>query len=201
MLEGLRVLDLTDESGFLAGKILGELGADVIKIEPPGGDRSGRRGPFLGGIADPERSLVWLALNTSKRGIVLDLESDEGRARYRRLLAFADVVLESGPHGAAGPDLASRGLGWADTSAEHPRLVHCVISPFGTTGPWAELRGHDLVSVAMGGNQACTGDPDRPPVRCSMPTAYYHAGPEAALGVLMALPGKFCVLKRCSEEH
>lgn len=187
MLQDLRILDLTDESGFLAGKILGELGADVIKIEPPGGDRSGRRGPFLGGIADPERSLVWLALNTSKRGIVLDLDSEEGRARYRRLLAFADVVLESGPRGAGGRDLESRGLGGAEISVEHPRLVHCVISPFGTTGPWAGLRGRDLVTVALGGNQACTGDPDRPPVRCSMPTAYYHAGPEAALGVLMAL--------------
>jgi crotonobetainyl-CoA:carnitine CoA-transferase CaiB-like acyl-CoA transferase len=73
MLEDLRVLDLTDESGFLAGKILGELGADVIKIEPPGGDRRGRRGPFLAGIADPEPSLVWPALNTSNHGIVLDL--------------------------------------------------------------------------------------------------------------------------------
>ena len=187
MLESVRVLDLTDESGFLAGKILAELGADVIKIEPPGGDLSGRRGPFLGGIADPERSLVWLALNSSKRGIVLDLNSEEGRTRYRRLLAFADVVLESGPCGSTGPDLASRGLGWAETSAEHPHLVHCTISPFGTTGPWADLRGGDLVVVALGGNQACTGDPDRPPVRCSMPTSYYHAGPEAALGVLMAL--------------
>jgi crotonobetainyl-CoA:carnitine CoA-transferase CaiB-like acyl-CoA transferase len=187
VLEGLRVLDLTDESGFLAGKILGELGADVIKVEPPQGDRTARRGPFLGGIADPERSLVWLALNTGKRGIVLDLDGEEGRARYRRLLAFADVVLESGPRGAAGPDLESRGLGWEETSAEHPRLVHCVISPFGATGPWAGLRGSDLVVVALGGNQASTGDPDRPPVRCSMPTAYYHAGPEAALGVLMAL--------------
>jgi benzylsuccinate CoA-transferase BbsE subunit len=187
VLAGLRILDLTDESGFLAAKILGDLGADVIKVEPPGGDRLGRRGPFLGGIPDPERSLVWLALNTSKRGIVLDLDDDADRTRYRRLLAYVDVVLESGPRGPSSPTLASRRLGWEDTRNLHPRLIHCTISPFGVTGPWAERIGRDLVTVAMGGNQAATGNPDRPPVRCSMPTAYYHAGPEAALGVLMAL--------------
>ena len=94
---------------------------------------------------------------------------------------------ESGPRGAAGPDLESPGVGGAETSAKYPRLVHCVITPFGTSGPWAGLRGRDLVTVALGGNAGLTGDADRPPVRCSMPTAYLHAGPEAALGIAMAL--------------
>ncbi|HXK24834.1 MAG TPA: CoA transferase [Myxococcota bacterium] len=181
MIEGLKVLDLTDESGWLSGKILGDLGADVIKVEPPGGDLAGRRGPYLGGVVDPERSLVWLALNTSKRGIQLDLARD--RETLLRLVARSDVLLETfapGQH-------ASLGLDYAATSRLNPRLVHCSITPFGQTGPLANWRGGDLIAVAMGGNLAQTGDADRPPVRCSMPTAYYHGGAEAAIGVLAAL--------------
>jgi len=183
MLTGIRILDLTHEAGFLAGKVLGDLGADVIKLEPPGGDLAGRRGPFLGGVSDPERSLLWLALNTSKRGITLDLESEHGRGVYRELVRTADVVLETEPPGT----LAERGLDHESLRAEHPGLIHCALTPFGSDGPRASYRAHDLVAVAMGGNAALTGDPDRPPVRCSLPTAYYHAGPEAALGIAMAL--------------
>jgi crotonobetainyl-CoA:carnitine CoA-transferase CaiB-like acyl-CoA transferase len=159
VLSGFRVLDLTDERGWLSGKILGDLGADVIKVEPPGGDPGRRRGPFLPGSQDPEASLRWLALNTSKRSVELDLAQDADRERFFALTA----------------------------SADGPELVYCAITPFGQTGPWASYRGHDLVVVALGGNLACTGDPDRAPLRCSMPTAYYHAAPEAALGVAMAL--------------
>ena len=183
MLSGLRVLDLTDESGWLAGKILGDLGADVIKIEPPGGDHEGRRPPFLHGVPDPERSLAWLALNTSKRGITLDPSRASGRGVFLRLVASADAVLESYPPGT----LAGWGLGFEALRRDRPGLVHCAITPFGATGPHAGFRARDLVVVAMGGNAAMTGDPDRPPVRCSLPTAYYHAAPEAVLGILMAL--------------
>ena len=95
MLEPYRVLDLTDERGWLAGKILGDLGADVIKVEPPGGDSGRRRGPFLGGSEHPARGLRWLALNTSKRSVVLDLEYAEDRERFLRLVASADALLES----------------------------------------------------------------------------------------------------------
>jgi len=183
MLGGVRVLDLTDETGFLAGKILGDMGADVIKIEPPGGDPARRRGPFLGGVEDPERSLLWLAMNTSKRGVTLDLESDAGRASFRALAAGADVVLETAPPGA----MDDKGIGPRTLREIAPRLVYCAITPFGQSGPYAQYAAHDLVVVAMGGNAAATGDPDRPPVRCTMPTGYYHAAPEAALGVAMAL--------------
>src|SRR5207247_628057 len=79
-LDGTRVLDLTREPGFFAGKLLGDLGADVLKVEPPGGDPARRRPPFWGGIADPERSLLWLAMNTSKRGVTLDLARPRGRS-------------------------------------------------------------------------------------------------------------------------
>ena len=188
MLSGLRVLDLSDESGFLAGKVLGDLGADVVKVEPPGGDLAGRRAPFLHGRADPERSLAWLALNTSKRGITLDLRAEAGRELFGRLVAGADVVLETFAPGwlaAQHPE-----LDWRRLREAHPRLVWCAITPFGQDGPLARWRARDLVVVAMGGNAWMTGDPARPPLRCSMPTAYYHAGPAAALGVAMALHGR-----------
>ena len=81
-LDGYRILDLTSEPGFLAGKLLGDLGADVIKVEPPDGDPARRRGPFVGGTADPERSVLWLALNTSKRGITLDLDTAAGARSF-----------------------------------------------------------------------------------------------------------------------
>jgi len=183
MLAGIRILDLTREAGFLAGKILADLGAEVVKVEPPGGDLAGRRGPFLGDVPDPERSLLWLALNTSKRGITLALDSERGREVYRSLVKTSDVVLETEPPGA----LARLGLDYGSLRRGQPGLIHCALTAFGSEGPYSAYRAHDLVAVAMGGNAALTGDPDRPPVRCSMPTAYYHAGPEAALGIAMAL--------------
>ncbi|MFQ5514840.1 MAG: CaiB/BaiF CoA transferase family protein [Myxococcota bacterium] len=182
MLEGYRVLDLSGEPGFLAGKILGDMGADVIKIEPPGGHPD-RRPPYLAGIEDPERSLLWLALNTSKRGITLNLGDERGRELFQRLVAGADVVLESEPAGA----LESLGVGPEALRRSRPELVYTAITPFGQTGPWARYRAHDLVAVALGGNALTTGHPDRPPVRCSMPAAYFHVGPEAALATALAL--------------
>jgi crotonobetainyl-CoA:carnitine CoA-transferase CaiB-like acyl-CoA transferase len=183
MLSPYCVLDLSDERGFLAGKILGDLGADVIKIEPPGGDPARRRGPFLGNRPGPERSLRWLALNTSKRGIVLDLDSAAGADRFRALAAGCDVVLETAAPGA----MQRRGLGFDALRVENPGLIYCAITPFGQTGPYAQYRAHDLAIVAMGGNASMTGDADEAPLRCSMPTAYYHAAPEAVLGIEMAL--------------
>ncbi len=133
MLSGIRVLDLTGEPGFLAGKILGEIGADVIKVEPPGGDREGRRGPYLGDVEDPERSLPWLALNTSKRGITLELHARGGPDLFKRLVRKADVVLETFAPGT----LEELGLGYKTLQQENPRLVHCALTPFGQSGPSA----------------------------------------------------------------
>jgi crotonobetainyl-CoA:carnitine CoA-transferase CaiB-like acyl-CoA transferase len=186
VLSSIRVLDLSDEAGFLAGKIFGDLGADVVKVEPPGGDLRGRRAPYLGGIRDPERSLAWLALNTSKRGITLDLEAAAGRAVLHRLLDAADVLLDTFTPGT----LEAWGLDGNALSQQHPHLVRCAITPFGQTGPHSQLRARDLVIVAMGGNASMTGDPDRPPLRCTLPTSYYHAAPEAVLGALMALQAR-----------
>jgi crotonobetainyl-CoA:carnitine CoA-transferase CaiB-like acyl-CoA transferase len=183
MLEGVRVLDLSAEPGYLAGKILAELGADVVKVEPPGGELAGRRGPWLGDIPDPERSLPWLAMNTSKRGITLSLHEQRGRELFRSLAARADVVLETFRPGT----LEEQGIGWEDLREACPRLVWCSLTPFGRTGPRAGWRAHDLVIVALGGNARLTGDPDRPPVRCTLPTAYLHGGAEAATGIAMGL--------------
>jgi crotonobetainyl-CoA:carnitine CoA-transferase CaiB-like acyl-CoA transferase len=188
-LEGYRVLDLTGEPGFLSGKLLGDLGADVIKIEPPGGDPARRRGPFVGGHLDPERSVLWLALNTSKRGITLNLDHARGRELFLALCRQADAVIESA--GPADPQsLGARGLGYDRLRAANAKLVVCGISPFGQTGPYSGYRAADLTAVAMGGNLYPTGNPDRAPVRCALPVAYYHAGIEAAVGVVLALWGR-----------
>lgn len=188
-LDAVRVLDLTTEPGFLAGKLLGDLGADVVKIEPPAGDPARRRPPFVGGRPDPERSVLWLALNTSKRGITLDLDTTRGHEVFAQLCQQADVVVES-----ASPDsptsLARRGLPYAVLSNLNRGLVVCAISPFGQTGPYSTWRASDITAVATGGNMYPTGDPDRAPVRCSLPVAYYHAGIEAAVGIVFALWGR-----------
>src|SRR5215471_3490051 len=130
MLSGFRILDLTDETGFLAGKILADLGADVVKIERPGGDRARMRGPHLHGVADPERSLLWLSLNTSKRGITLDLTSERGLELFVRLAGRCDAVIESG-------DMDALGIGAETMRTKYPRLAWCALTPFGRTGPYA----------------------------------------------------------------
>src|SRR5207249_2698278 len=142
-----------------------------------------RRPPFWGGVADPDRSLLWLALNTSKRGITLALDRPRGRELFLALAEQADVVLQTEPAGS----LAARGLGWETLHARNPRLILCSITPFGQTGPRAAWRGSDLTVVAASGNLYATGDPDRPPVRCSLPVSHYHGGLEAAVGVVFAL--------------
>jgi len=182
-LSGIRVLDLTSEPGFLTGMLLGELGADVIKVEPPHGDAARRRPPFRTDLPDPERSIVWHAHNTSKRGMTLRLDDPRGAALFGDLCGHADVVIENEPPGA----MAARGLGWDTLHARHPRLVLCSLTPFGQTGPLSQERGSDLTTIALSGNLHCTGDPDRAPVRCTLPVSHYHAGIECAVGITFAL--------------
>src|SRR5262249_27146220 len=123
MLDGIRVLDLCDESGQLAGKILGDLGADVIAVEPPEGKALRHRGPWIGGVAGVDRSLAWHALNTSKRSVRIDLDTDDGRARLHELAANADVWLDTAPPGAR----ARLGLDPASLRERHPHLIVCAI--------------------------------------------------------------------------
>src|ERR1051325_6551005 len=131
-LEGLRVLEL-------AGRLLGDLGADVVQIEPPGGHALRRRGPFWRGIVDRERSLPWLAQNTSKRGITLDLETGRGGELFLDLCVRADAVIETRMPGALDP----LGIGYGAQRARNRRIVLCSITPFGQTGPWRDRRASD----------------------------------------------------------
>ena len=127
LLEGMRVLDLTDETGLLCGKTLGDYGADVIKIERPGGDPARNIGPFYKDIPDPEKSLFWFATNTSKRGITLNIEVPDGQELFRRLAETADVVVESFEPGY----MDCIGLGYEDLKKVKPDIVFTSITPFG----------------------------------------------------------------------
>ncbi|MGH0038430.1 MAG: CaiB/BaiF CoA transferase family protein [Myxococcota bacterium] len=183
MLERIRVLDLSDETGHAAGRILADLGARVVKVEPPGGDPVRRRGPFVGGFAHEERGVRWIVGNAGKQSVVLDLESRGGRAGLLDLVQGTDVLLDSHPPGWR----EEHGLSDERLRQAEPGLVVASITPFGRTGPGAGRVGGDLVVVAMGGNASMTGRPDGPPLRCSLPTSSMHAAPEAVVGILLAL--------------
>ncbi|MGE5268671.1 MAG: CoA transferase, partial [Thiohalocapsa sp.] len=128
-LTGVRVLELANESGQFCGKLLADLGADVVKIEPPGGEACRHLGPFLDDIPDPERSLSFWYYNTSKRGVTLGLDTADGRGLFHRLAATADVILETFRPG----HLASIGCGYEPLSAANPSLILCSLTPFGQT--------------------------------------------------------------------
>jgi len=183
LLAGCRVLDLTDEIGLFASKVLGDFGADVVKIEKPDGDAARDIGPFYGETADREKSLFWFAMNTSKRGITLDIENREGRGLFKRLVENADIVLESFEPGY----LDGLGLGYSDLAEVKPDIVLTSITPFGQTGPYAHYRATDVVGAAMGGLVRILGELGRPPVRMSCdPQAYLHAGLQGAMASAMA---------------
>ena len=182
MLSGCRVLDLTTERGLMCGQILGDLGADVIKIEPPGGSRVRAMAPFFADQPGPERSVYWWAYNRNKRGITLDLETGPGRNLMRQLAASADFVIESDDPGA----MARRGLGYDDLNAINPALVYVSITPFGQDGPKASYVDSDLIVMAASGVLILYGDEDRPPLRMSVPQAYLHACADAAGAALIA---------------
>ena len=184
MLSPYRVLDLTDEKGLHCGKILGDLGADVIKIERPGGDSARRLGPFYNDEADPEKSLFWFALNTSKRGVTLDIETSEGQKILKTLVESADFVIESFPPGY----MERLGLNYPALEKINSGLIMVSISPFGQTGPYKDWKTADIVAWAMGGDMAPWGQADRSPLHFSHHSqAYLHAGADGAQGALTAL--------------
>jgi benzylsuccinate CoA-transferase BbsE subunit len=168
--------------GFLCGKILADLGAEVIKVEKPGGDPSRDHGPFYHNIRDPEKSLYWFAYNLNKKGITLDIETAEGREIFKKLVGRADFVIESFPPGY----LDGLGLGYADLSAVSPRIVMTSITPFGQRGPYRDYQGSDLTLLAMGGLLYITGYQDRPPLRISVPQSWLLAGSSAAASSMIA---------------
>jgi len=184
MLSPYRVLDLTDEKGLLCGKLLGDLGADVIKIERVGGDLARNIGPFYHDEADPEKSLFWFAFNTSKRGITLDIETADGQELFKRLVKSTDFIIESFPPGY----MEKIGLGYSTLKKLNPKIIMVSITPFGQTGPYKDYKASDIVIWALGGQMFPVGDIDRPPVRISHHSqAYLLAASEAATGALMAL--------------
>ncbi len=178
-----RVLDLTGEPGWLAGRVLADLGADVIKIEPPGGDPGRRRAPFLDDQPGDDTGLRWLFQNRGKRSIVIDLETEDGRDLLKKLVATSHALIESFPPGW----MDSRGIGYEALAAVNPALVYTAVTPFGQSGPFADYKGPDLVLAAMGGQAYLTGDPDRPPVRPSVPQFEQHGAVEAAAHTAIAL--------------
>ncbi len=183
LLSPYRILDLTDEKGFLCGKILADMGAEVIKIEKPGGDPSRSLGPFYHDEPDPEKSLFWFAYNTNKKGITLDIETSQGRQIFTRLVETADIIVESFPPGF----MESLDLDYNSLSRQKQDIILVSITPFGREGPYRDFKTSDIVSMALGGVAYLMGEPDRPPLRVSFPQAFLHASAEAAVGTLIAL--------------
>ncbi len=178
-----RALDLTDEKGMLCGRVLGDLGADVIKIEKPGGDNSRNIGPFYHDQPDPEKSLHWFAFNANKRGITLNLQHDKGKQLFEELVRQSDFVLES----FLPETMDELGLGYSAMRQVNPEIIWVSITPFGQSGPYRDYQTSDIVAMAMGGLMYVTGDADRPPVRVGVEQSHLHAGVQAAIGALLAL--------------
>jgi crotonobetainyl-CoA:carnitine CoA-transferase CaiB-like acyl-CoA transferase len=187
-LHGLRVLELADEKGQFCGKLMADLGADVIKIEPPGGQHTRLVGPFLDDIPHRERSLFFWHYNTSKRGITLNLEHPDGQALLRRLVSTADILLETYPPGY----LPALGLGYDVLSSLNPRLIICSLTPFGQTGPWRDFLSADLLHLAAGGQMSCCGYdpqdvPDAPPIAPGGGNAWHIGSHFAYMAILAAV--------------
>ena len=177
-LDGLRVLELTHVmAGPFCGQVLADMGADVIKIEPPGTGDSSRRS--MGTAA-------FLAVNRNKRSAALDLKDDAHRAAFLRLADGADVVLENNR-----PGVTERlGVDYATLSARNPRLVYASISGFGQTGPYAQRAGYDLIAQGLSGVMSVTGEPDGDPIKCGIPIGDLSAALFCAVGVLSALAAR-----------
>jgi len=182
LLAPYRVLDLTDERGLLAGKILADLGADVVQIEPPGGNPARNIGPFYGDDPQPEKSLFWWAYAANKRSITLDLEQKDGQALLKKMVAEADFLVESFTPGY----LDTLGLGYDLLAEINPKLVMVSITPFGQDGPYSNYQATDIVGMALGGFMYLTGDDDRAPVRISFPHFYLHGGAAGATAAMLA---------------
>ncbi|MCK9486443.1 MAG: CoA transferase [Dehalococcoidia bacterium] len=184
-LHGVRVLDLAERGTEMAGRMLADLGADVLKVEPPGGAAARRMPPFdeRPGRGDARASLYWAALGLGKRSLVLDLHLEDDRERLGALAAAADVLIEDAGPGA----MDALGLGPAALAERNPRLVYVSISPYGQDGPKAGWPAVDVVVEAAGGRLSVQGDRDRPPVPLGFPNALFHAGAQAAADAVTAL--------------
>ena len=184
-LAGLRVVELCGEEGAFAGKLLADMGADVVKVEPPGGDKTRTYEPFLGDEAGQERSLHFWHYNTSKRGLTLDIESEAGLEILCKLIGDRDMFIES-----LGPGRAvALGLGYEVLVRGHPELIMASLSPFGQSGPRAEEQATDLTILAGAGPSWSTGYDDHslPPVRGGGNQGYQTGCHFVVMSALVAL--------------
>ena len=181
-LAALRVLDLADEKAGFGARLLADLGAEVIKVEPPGGDASRRRGPFQNNTPHPEKSLPFWYHNAGKLGITLSLESGRGRDIFMRLVRSADAVVETFPPGY----LDGLGLGYSELSRQNPKIILASITGFGQTGPHSSYKSADIVASAAGGQMHVSGSPATPPLKPCGQQSYYAASLFAASGILLA---------------
>src|SRR5262245_45150611 len=189
-LTGIRVVELADEQAEYCGLTLAGLGADVVKVEPPGGSPTRRIGPFYRDAVDPERSLFFWQYNRGKRSIALDLRQPRDREQFRSLMATADVLLESTPRG----ELDAAGLAPSALMQQRPSLIVARMTAFGDDGPWAGFKGSYLIHLALGGVMMnCGYDPapggayDLPPIAPQMWHAFHIAGEQLAVAIVAAL--------------
>ena len=185
-LSDVRVIDLAGEPGLFAGRMLAQLGADVIRVEPPEGSGVRRRRPFLNEIEGVERSLYHLHFNVGKRGVTLDLGTDRGRELLRRLAAESDVLIET----AAPGEMDALGLGYEALCAANPGLLYGTITPFGQDGPMAAYRANDIVASAMSGLMFLNGDPEDPPNQPGAEQAYHMSSLALGSAILIVLVGR-----------
>jgi crotonobetainyl-CoA:carnitine CoA-transferase CaiB-like acyl-CoA transferase len=186
-LDGLRVVDISQGiAGPYATKMLADCGAAVTKVEPPGGDYTRRYGPFPDNTPDPNRSGLFIHLNTGKRSVTLDVSVTSGQVVLRKLLADADVFVA----GERASTLKAWGLSYGDLKGEFPELIVAQVSPFGATGPYADYDGNSLTSMAMSTLMYNTGEPDREPLTTGGEAGEYVAGIQLWIGILAALENR-----------
>ena len=182
-LYGYRVLDLAGPLGLHCTKLLADMGADVIKVEPPRGDGSRSVPPFKDDLPHPEQSLYFLHFNTNKRGITLDVEKPDGRAILFELARNADVLIETERPGY----MDELGIGYPALRAQNPRLVYASITPFGQSGPWRDYKANDMAGLALGNLLYLAGEPGEPPLQPPGEIAYGMASTYGAFGIAVAL--------------
>jgi crotonobetainyl-CoA:carnitine CoA-transferase CaiB-like acyl-CoA transferase len=183
-LSGVKVLDLSEDiAGSFCARLLADYGAEVLKLEPPGGAALRRMGPFFHDDPHPEKSLFFLVLNLNKKGATLNLPTPTGQAILKQLAGQADVIVESFPPG----HLDSLGLGYADLEQLNPSLIMTSITPFGQDGPYSQYLGEEIVSYAMGMIMSISGLRDGEPLKHGGFQAQYEAGLNGAAATAMAL--------------
>ena len=182
LLKGFRMLDLADEKGALCGKMFADMGAEVIKVEPPSGCSTRAIPPFLDNIPGPDRSFYAIAYHAGKQSVTLNLDSIEGRGLFHQLAAKADFIVESFPLAY----LEELGLGYEQLRELNPRLIYASITPFGDNGPAKNYKAADMVTWAAGGMMFLMGEEGKPPLEMSLPQAGLHAGAEAAVASMIA---------------